>query len=412
MGFRDFALSEDVQLAIQAAQFVEPTPIQEQAIPLILEGKDVIGSAQTGTGKTAAFALPVLSKLDASHRARSGPRALIIEPTRELALQVEDSFKLFSRFSPLGINVVYGGVGYSKQTELIKRGIEILVGTPGRMLDFLERGDLRFQNVEMVILDEADRLLDMGFLPDVRRILERCPKKRQTLLFSATIPPEIQSLSQWAMHNPTVIEIGARRSPAQTVTHVLYPVAHEQKLALLHELLERMHYESVIVFCRMKSGADLVASQLEREGHKVAALHSDRNQNEREEALRGFRDGKYEVLVATDIASRGLDIASVTHVVNFDVPQHPDDYVHRIGRTGRAQQEGDALTLVTAEEVSHVQAIEQFIEQTISRKKLENFPYLYTALFELKEGESFSKIQVSGGRSGRGYRYSLGKKRR
>lgn len=408
MLFEDFQLSDDVQQAIKAAGYTEPTAIQEQTIPLILEGKDIIGSAQTGTGKTAAFALPLLTRLNRA----GGTRALIIEPTRELALQVEAAFRTFARFSPLRVGVMYGGVGYGKQAELLEKGMDIWVVTPGRALDYLERGTLSFKDLEIVVLDEADRLLDMGFLPDIRRMLEQCPKNRQTLLFSATIPPEIEGLVKWAMKDPVTISIGMRRSPAETVTHALYPVASAQKFDLLHAMLEQSKYESVIVFTRMKSGADQVAARLLGEGHKVAALHSDRNQSEREEALAGFREGRYEVLVATDIASRGLDIAGVTHVINFDVPQHPEDYVHRIGRTGRAKTEGDAMTIFTAEDVQHVQAIERFIERPIDRVKLPDFKYLYTALFELKAGASLEKIRVSGGRSGSGYSYSSGNRKR
>ncbi len=408
MLFEDFQLSEDVQLAVKAAGYTEPTPIQQQAIPLILQGRDIIGSAQTGTGKTAAFALPILTRINKA----GGTRALIIEPTRELALQVEAAFRVFGRFSPLRVGVLYGGVGYGKQNEQLEKGMDVWVITPGRALDYLERGTLSLKDLEVVVLDEADRLLDMGFLPDIRRLLEQCPKNRQTLLFSATIPPEIEGLSKWAMRDPETISIGMRRSPAETVTHNLYPVASAQKFDLLHELLERTHYESVIVFCRMKIGADQVAARLLGGGHKVAVLHSDRAQKEREEALAGFRSGTYEVLVATDIAARGLDIAGVTHVINFDAPQHPEDYVHRIGRTGRAQQEGDAMTLFTAEDVQHVQAIERFISRPINRIKLEGFNYYYTSLFEMKAGDNLEKIRVSGGRSGKGYSYSPGKKRR
>ena len=411
MVFDDLQLSEDVQLAIKATGFTEPTPIQQQAIPLILQGRDVIGSAQTGTGKTAAFALPMLTRLDCPPRSRH-PRGLIIEPTRELAYQVDAAFRTFGRFSPLRVGVMYGGVGYGKQSELLAKGVDIWVVTPGRALDYLERGELSFKELEFVVLDEADRLLDMGFLPDVRRMLEQCPKQRQTLLFSATIPPEIEGLVKWAMREPETISIGMRRSPAETVTHNLYPVASAQKFDLLHALLEQTHYESVIIFCRMKIGADQVTARLLGEGHKVAAMHSDRSQSEREEALAGFRDGRYEVLVATDIAARGLDIAGVTHVINFDVPQHPEDYVHRIGRTGRAKTEGDALTLFTAEDVQHVQAIERFIGRPIPRKKIENFSYYYTQLFDLKEGANLERLKVSGGRSGKGYSYSSGKRKR
>jgi ATP-dependent RNA helicase RhlE len=250
------------------------------------------------------------------------------------------------------------------------------------LLDHLERNTCHLDQVRHLVLDEADRMLDMGFLPDVRRILERCPRERQTLLFSATIPPEIETLIQWAMRQPQAVEIGARRTPAETVKHVIYPVADVQKADLLLALLNGVNYDSVIVFCRTKHGADRIAGLLKRNNHAVAVLHSNRTQREREQALLGFREGRYEVLVATDIASRGLDIADVSHVVNYDVPQHPEDYIHRIGRTGRAEASGDALTLMAAEDSGHVAAIERFISQKIKRVKLENFEYRYTALFE------------------------------
>src|SRR5262249_31861949 len=358
---------------------VEPTPIQLRTIPLILVGQDVIGSAQTGTGKTAAFGLPILSQLG---RHNPQPRLLVLEPTRELAAQVETALRDFARFTDLRVAVVFGGVGYGLQREALHRGVDVLVATPGRLLDLIEQGDCRLNSIQYLVLDEADRMLDMGFLPDVRRIVQKCPQERHTSLFSATIPPEIDSLIQWAMKRPQKVEVGARRSPAEGVKHVIYPVSQAQKIDLLLELLERVHYDSVIVFCRTKHGADRVAHLLKRSNHAVAVLHSNRTQREREQALRGFREGRYEVLVATDIASRGLDIADVSHVLNYDVPQHPDDYIHRIGRTGRAEATGDAFTLMVAEDSKHVAAIERFISQKISRVKLENFDYRYTALFE------------------------------
>ena len=359
--------------------YLEPTPIQLRAMPLILEGKDVIGSAQTGTGKTAAFALPILSKLG-THG--PGPRLIVLEPTRELAAQVETALHNFARFTNLRTAVIFGGVGYGKQLEALRDGVDVLVATPGRLLDHLQRGTCRLDRVQFVVLDEADRMLDMGFLPDVRRILDRCPRNRHTSLFSATIPPEIETLIQWAMRQPQTIEIGVRRSPKDTVKHVIYPVSDFQKADLALELLRRVNYDSVIVFCRTKHGADRVAGLLKRNQHAVAVLHSNRTQREREQALRGFRDGRFEVLVATDIAARGLDIADVSHVINYDVPQHPEDYVHRIGRTGRMEATGDAYTLMVAEDVRHVNAIEHFIGQKIPRVKLENFNYRYTTLFE------------------------------
>jgi ATP-dependent RNA helicase RhlE len=380
MSFSALGLSEKILEGVKAMGYVDPTPIQLRAIPLVLSGKDVIGSAQTGTGKTAAFALPILSKIGA--HSDVGPRVLILEPTRELAAQVETAFHDYARFTDLKTTVVFGGVGYGRQNDELKAGADIVVATPGRLLDHLEQGTLRLDKVEFLVLDEADRMLDMGFLPDVRRIVEKCPRARHTSLFSATVPPQIETLIQWAMHNPETVEIGARRTPAETVKHVIYPVSDTQKTDLLLQLLERVNYNSVLVFCRTKHGADRVANTLKRANHAVAVLHSNRTQKEREQALQGFRDGKYEVLVATDIAARGLDIADVSHVVNYDVPQHPEDYIHRIGRTGRAEATGDAYTIMIAEDAPHVFAIERFITQQIPRVKLENFNYTYTALFE------------------------------
>jgi ATP-dependent RNA helicase RhlE len=388
--------------------YVEPTPIQLRAIPLLLEGKDLIGSAQTGTGKTAAFALPILMRLGAP---TGVSRALILEPTRELAAQVETAFRDLARFTDTPAAVVYGGVGYQKQTDALKAGVDVIIATPGRLLDHIQRRNCRLDRIEVVVLDEADRMLDMGFLPDVRRILEKCPRQRQTSLFSATIPPEIETLIRWAMKDPVTIEIGARRSPAETVRHVVYPVAERQKDELLLKLLDHVNFDSVIVFCRTKDRADRVAHLLKKGNHAVAVLHSNRTQSEREQALRGFRDGRFEVLVATDIASRGLDILDVSHVVNYDVPQHPEDYVHRIGRTGRAQATGDAFTLMVAEDLHHMQVIERFVGRKIERVKLADFPYTYSAVFD--EGKSdIVPGKVRSGRIGRGYFFAPTRRRR
>jgi ATP-dependent RNA helicase RhlE len=408
MPFAKFGLSAAMLEGVKAMGYVEPTPIQLRAIPLIMEGRDVIGSAQTGTGKTAAFALPILSQL--GHH-QSQPRVLVLEPTRELAAQVETAFRDFARFTNLRIAVVFGGVGYGRQREALSSGVDVIVATPGRLLDLMQQGACRLDSIRFVVLDEADRMLDMGFLPDVRRIVQKCPRERHTSLFSATIPPEIESLIQWAMKQPETIEIGARRTPAETVKHVIYPVSESQKIDLLLELLKRANFDSVIVFCRTKQGADRVAHLLKRHNHAVAVLHSNRTQREREQALRGFRDGRYELLVATDIAARGLDIADVSHVINFDVPQHPEDYIHRIGRTGRMENKGDALTLMVAEDVSHVNAIERFISQKVPRVKLENFDYRYTALFE--EGKpGHGTGRVTGVRLRGGYFFGRARKRR
>ncbi len=413
MKFAALSLGEKVLEGVRAVGYSEPTPIQLRAIPLVLSGKDVIGSAQTGTGKTAAFALPILSKL--GHHQPGGPRVLILEPTRELAAQVETAFRDYARFMDLKITVVFGGVGYGKQNDELKSGTDIVVATPGRLLDHLEQGTVKLDKVEFLVLDEADRMLDMGFLPDVRRLVEKCPRQRHSALFSATIPPQIETLIQWAMNQPETIEIGARRTPAETVKHVIYPVSDTQKTDLLLELLKRVNYDSVIIFCRTKHGADRAASLLKRANHAVAVLHSNRTQREREQALEGFRNGKFEVLVATDIAARGLDIADVSHVINYDVPQHPEDYIHRIGRTGRAENTGDAFTIMVAEDAPHVFAIERFISQKIPRVKLENFDYRYTALFEeAKPGASPGGFpgKVRGGRVHGGYHFAPGGRRK
>jgi len=412
MSFAALGLSEKMLEGVRAMGYTEPTPIQLRAIPLVLSGKDVIGSAQTGTGKTAAFALPILSKLGSHNPV--GPRALILEPTRELAAQVETAIRDYSRFTDLKTTVVFGGVGYGKQNDELKAGADIVAATPGRLLDHLEQGTLKLDKVEFLVLDEADRMLDMGFLPDVRRLVEKCPRKRHTALFSATIPPQIETLIQWAMHNPETIEIGARRSPAENVKHVIYPVSDTQKTDLLLALLESVNYDSVIIFCRTKHGADRVATTLKRANHAVAVLHSNRTQKEREQALEGFRDGKFEVLVATDIAARGLDIADVSHVINYDVPQHPEDYIHRIGRTGRAEATGDAFTIMIAEDAPHVFAIERFISQKIPRVKMEKFDYRYTALFEEPKAGAPAGFpgKVRGGRVHGGYHFAPGGRRR
>jgi ATP-dependent RNA helicase RhlE len=412
MAFTKFGLSPEILQGVRAAGYVTPTPIQIRGIPLVLAGRDMIGSAQTGTGKTAAFALPILSKLG---QHAPGPRALILEPTRELAAQVETAFHDFARFTNLKTTVVFGGVGYGRQLDELRAGTDVLAATPGRLLDHLERGTVRLDKVQFLVLDEADRMLDMGFLPDVRRILGRCPQQRHTSLFSATIPPQIGTLIQWAMKNPETIQIGARRTPAENVKHVIYPVADSQKSDLVLELLKRVDYNSVLIFCRTKHGADRVAALLKRNNHAVAVLHSNRTQREREQALQGFRSGKFEVLVATDIAARGLDIADVSHVINYDVPQHPEDYIHRIGRTGRAEASGDAFTIMTAEEASHVFAIERFISQKIPRVKLENFDYKYTMLFEEgKPGQSRGGFpgKARGVRVHGGYHFGMSRRRR
>ncbi len=377
--FTKLGLNDSLAFGVQEMGYTEPTPIQQQAIPMILAGRDVIGSAQTGTGKTAAFALPILQLL-AGH---GKMRCLILEPTRELALQVEEAFKKFSKFTDLRVTVVYGGVGYGKQRDDLHRGMDVLAATPGRLLDHIEQGDVRLDTIDILVLDEVDRMLDMGFLPDVKRIVQKCPKARQTLFFTATMPPELASLAGWALREPVEVKIGQRRSPAETIAHAFYPVVESQKFDLLEALLKQTDYKSVLIFSRTKFGADRIARRLQKD-HTVGVIHSDRSQRERVDALEGFKSGKFEVLVATDIAARGLDIAGVSHVINYDVPENPEDYVHRIGRTGRAQNTGDAFTLVTEDNVRDARSIERFIGAAIERKKIEGFPYIYSALFDEK----------------------------
>jgi ATP-dependent RNA helicase RhlE len=411
MSFTNLGLSPEVLQGIQAMGYVDPTPIQLRAIPLVLGGRDVIGSAQTGTGKTAAFALPLLTKLA---KGNGTTRALILEPTRELAAQVETAIRDFARFTNIKVAVMFGGVGYGRQRDALKEGTDVIVATPGRLLDHIGQGLCKLDKLEHLVLDEADRMLDMGFLPDVRRIVQHCRKERQTCLFSATVPPEIETLIKWTMRNPQTVEIGLRRSPAETVKHVIYQVAEDQKSDLLRAILDQVNYESVIIFCRTKHRADRIGSLLKKNNHAVAILHSNRTQREREQALKGFRDGRFEVLVATDIAARGLDVADVSHVINYDVPHHPEDYVHRIGRTGRAQATGDAFTLMVAEDAKHVMSIERFIGLKIERVKLENFNYRYTALFDdSRDQRTTSEKRVRGVRlSGGGYFCGPVKRRR
>lgn len=415
--FSELPISSYTQERLSSLNFSIPTPVQAAAIPQALAGKDVLATAQTGTGKTLAFLIPIIERLLQPTRAdsgKSGIAALVLVPTRELAMQVVDQYNALrgTKLSPAAL--VVGGLAEGNQLTALRRGARIVVATPGRLEDFLDRRLISFQSLQVLVLDEADRMLDMGFLPDVRSIVEKCPRQRHTSLFSATVPPQIDSLIKWAMKTPQTIEIGTRRTPAETIKHVIYPVAESQKTDLLLELLKRVNYDSVIVFCRTKHRADRIANLLKKNSHAVAVLHSNRTQREREQALRGFRDGRYEVLVATDIAARGLDILNVSHVINFDVPHHPEDYVHRIGRTGRAEASGDAFTLMVVEDAKHVQAIERFIGKKVERTKLEDFNYQYTMLFdEAKHGDLAARQRsIRGVRISGGYYFGPAKRRR
>ncbi|MGV3707400.1 MAG: DEAD/DEAH box helicase [Gemmatimonas sp.] len=370
--FADLGLAEPLLHALSDAGYSRPTPIQREAIPVALKGRDLIGLAQTGTGKTASFTLPLV------HRMLGGPRrsrALILTPTRELCLQVEESFRKYSRYAPVDVIPVFGGVGYEPQERALRAGVDAVVATPGRLLDHLEKRNVDFTYLETLVLDEADRMLDMGFAPQINRIVDQIPRYRQTLLFSATMPPEVEALARKYLRKPVVIQMGRRSQAAATVTHAVYPVPRHLKNGLLIKLLTDTMHESVLVFTRTKSAADRVVRDLERAGIEAGAMHADKSQIQRMKALEDFRNGKLKVLVATDIAQRGLDISGITHVINYDVPQQPEDYVHRIGRTGRAASTGDAYTFMSPDEIAMVRTIERTIGQEIPRVSVGGFDF-------------------------------------
>ena len=372
--FESLGLNEALLKAIRELGYEHPTPIQSKAVPLVLEGRDLIGCAQTGTGKTAAFLLPILHRLMAEKKT-GGTRVLVLEPTRELAAQVEENFRELGKHTHLKAQTVYGGVGFGPQVQALRGGWDIIIATPGRLLDHMERGNAKFDKLEVFVLDEADRMMDMGFMPDLRRIIQRIPKQRQTLFFSATIPPEIERLSREILKDPASIDIARRPVTAAGITHAVYPVAQNQKTSLLTLLLRAPGMGSVLVFTRTKFRADRLADQLKVRGFDIGVIHGNRSQGQREEALDAFRDGKCQVLVATDIAARGLDIEDITHVINYDVPGTAEDYVHRVGRTGRAQAVGDAFTLVSFEEEAAMQEIEKQLGQTLPRVVRPDFDY-------------------------------------
>jgi ATP-dependent RNA helicase RhlE len=371
-GFADLGLSSPVLAAIADAGYTVPTPIQMQAIPLIVQGRDVMGLAQTGTGKTAAFTLPIVDRLlDGPRRTR----VLVLTPTRELCIQVEESVRKYAKHAPLGVAPIYGGVPLEPQQKKLRAGVDIVVATPGRLIDHLDRQNVVFDDLEVLVLDEADRMLDMGFAPQINRIVDQIPSYRQTLLFSATMPPEVEALARKYLRKPVVVQVGRRSGVANTVTHAVYPVPKEKKNALLASLLLKEELDSVLVFVRTKHGADKVVRHLEHEGISSTAMHADKTQPQRVKALEDFKAGRVRVLVATDIAQRGLDITGISHVINYDVPQQAEDYVHRIGRTGRALNEGDAFTFMSPDEISMVRTIERVIGQPIPRISMPGFDF-------------------------------------
>lgn len=377
--FAELGLSRPVLRAIERCGYVEPTTIQAKAIPAALAGRDIIGASQTGTGKTAAFSLPILDKIVPGKT----PSVLALEPTRELAAQLEEEIKRFAYYRPLNTVLLHGGVGYGEQNDGLENNPDIIIATPGRLLDHLEKGTLTLRNIEHLVLDEVDRMLDMGFLPDVKKIIDQCSNKRQTQFFSATMPGQIETMANWALTDPFEVEVGQRQGVTSTVSHAFYPVAMDQRDELILGLVKATNYESCMIFTRTKKEADMLLEKITAETDaKVTALHSDIRQSDRTKALSGFRDGTFNMLIATDIAARGLDISSVTHVINYRVPENPEDYVHRIGRTGRASKEGDAFTLLSADELENAAAVEFLIDKKIERKRLKDFDYMYTALLD------------------------------
>jgi ATP-dependent RNA helicase RhlE len=370
--FTTLGLSQPVLAAIADAGYTAATPIQSQAIPLIVQGRDVMGLAQTGTGKTAAFTLPIVNRLlDGPRRTR----VLVLTPTRELCIQVEESVRKYAKHAPLGVAAVYGGVPLEPQQKKLRAGVDIVVATPGRLIDHLDRQNVVFDDLEVLVLDEADRMLDMGFAPQINKIVDQIPSYRQTLLFSATMPPEVEALARKYLRKPVVVQVGRRSGVANTVTHAVYPVPKDKKTALLASLLVKEELDSVLVFVRTKHGADKVVRDLEKDGIRATAMHADKTQPQRVKALEDFKAGKVRVLVATDIAQRGLDITGISHVINYDVPQQAEDYVHRIGRTGRALNEGDAFTFMSPDEISMVRTIERVIGQPIPRISMPGFDF-------------------------------------
>jgi len=361
---------------LQRMGIVTPTPVQEQAFDIAIAGKDLIATAQTGTGKTLAFALPTLSRLAKEREIRN--RMLVLVPTRELCVQVELVMAELCKALHMRTALIYGGVGFNSQIASLKNGSDVIVATPGRLLDHMSRGAINFSTLEVLIFDEADRMLDMGFLPDIKRILAKLPKERQTLMFSATFAPELQRLTRSMMRDPQRIEVGSISMPVDAVRQLVVPVRQENKSQMLVEILREEKIDTALVFLRTKIRTERVTKLLKKEGFRAAAIHGDLSQQLRQRSLDGFRSGRYQILVATDVAARGLDIDDISHVINYDIPENPDDYVHRIGRTARAKREGDAITFVTPTDHSALGAIEQTIGKNIERKQYEGAPNVLT----------------------------------
>ncbi len=373
--FETFDFAEALHKAVQSAGYTTPTPIQVAAIPHALAGRDLIGCAQTGTGKTAAFVLPMLDALlrQAPPQGTRPVRALVVVPTRELAMQVDEAVRTYGKFTGLRSLAIFGGVGVRPQLEGLKRGADIVVATPGRLLDYLSDGRIKLSRVEVLVLDEADRMFDMGFIRDIRKIVAAVPAKRHTMLFSATMPPPIQELANSILTRPAFVEVGTRSNPAKTVTQQVCQVSNEDKIDLLFHVLDTEKVESVVVFSRTKHRADRIKRKLGQRGFNATVLHSNRSQGQRQNALDGFKKGTFSILVATDIAARGIDVDGISHVINFDTPNQPEDYIHRIGRTGRAEASGDAITFVAKDEEPYLRDIEKHTGHAIPRKVYKGF---------------------------------------
>ncbi len=372
MSFQKFAFHPAVTAGIAGAGYSSPTPIQKQSIPPVMAGNDVMGLAQTGTGKTAAFALPILHRL--MEGTRGHVRALIIAPTRELAEQINASITQLGAKTGLGSMTVYGGVSVNPQVARLKQGVDLVVACPGRLLDHINQGTIDLSRIEVLVLDEADQMFDMGFLPDIRRILKQLPRERQTLLFSATMPDDIRRLASDILRQPVTVQAGSTAPPV-TVSHAIYPVSQHLKTPLLLELLRTKKTGSVLIFTRTKHRAKRLGEQLEKAGYRATSLQGNLSQNRRQAALDGFRDGTFQIMVATDIAARGIDVSQVSHVVNYDIPDTAEAYIHRIGRTGRAARSGDAFTLVTPEDRAMVVTIERKLNAPLERRTVDQFDY-------------------------------------
>jgi len=372
MDFNAFELNPHVAAGVKAAGYATPTPIQAQAIPKVMQGRDVMGLAQTGTGKTAAFVLPILHRL--MQGSRGHVRALVVAPTRELAEQTHEAIGKLGRDTRIRSVTIYGGVNINPQLQKLRKGAEIVVACPGRLLDHIGQGTIDLSRLEVLVLDEADQMFDMGFLPDIRRIMKHLPRKRQTLLFSATMPDEIRSLAQSVLNDPVTVQVG-KTAPAVTVSHALYPVEPHLKTALLLELLRQTDTESVLVFTRTKHRAKRLGEHLAKAGYRAASLQGNLSQSRRQAALDGFRDGTYQILVATDIAARGIDVTQISHVINYDIPNTTDAYIHRIGRTGRVARSGDAYTLVSGDDTNMVRGIERILGSPVDRRTVAGFDY-------------------------------------